>query len=32
MRFERVKGGDKFAFKELIQKLLSGDSDKPLGS
>ncbi|UFX42485.1 histidine phosphatase family protein [Bradyrhizobium sp. 41S5] len=31
LRFERAKGDDKFAFKELFPKLLSGDSDKPLG-
>lgn len=31
LRFDRAKGDDKFAFKELFPKLLSGDSDKPLG-
>lgn len=31
LRFERAKGDDKFAFKELFPKLLSGDSEKPLG-
>ncbi|WP_375780585.1 histidine phosphatase family protein [Bradyrhizobium sp. ma5] len=31
LRFHRAKGEDKFAFKELFPKLLSGDSDKPLG-
>ncbi|MBR0870856.1 histidine phosphatase family protein [Bradyrhizobium tropiciagri] len=30
LRFDRAKGDDKFAFKELYPKLLSGDSDKPL--
>ncbi|QPF87623.1 histidine phosphatase family protein [Bradyrhizobium genosp. L] len=30
LRFDRGKGDDKFAFKELFPKLLSGDSDKPL--
>ncbi|KWV58373.1 histidine phosphatase family protein [Bradyrhizobium macuxiense] len=30
LRFDRAKGDDKFAFKELFPKLLSGDSDKPL--
>ena len=31
LRFDRAKGDDKFSFKELFPKLLSGDSDKPLG-
>ncbi|GCC46003.1 hypothetical protein chiPu_0030246 [Chiloscyllium punctatum] len=31
LRFERAKGDDKFAFKELFPKLLFGDSSKPLG-
>lgn len=30
LRFDRANGDDKFAFKELFPKLLSGDSDKPL--
>ena len=32
LRFDRSKDDNKFAFKELFPKLLSGDSDKPLGS
>jgi len=31
LRFDRAKGDDKFAYKELYPKLLSGDSDTPLG-
>ena len=31
LRFDRAKGDDKFGYKELYPKLLSGDSDTPLG-
>ncbi|WP_426434257.1 histidine phosphatase family protein [Bradyrhizobium genosp. P] len=31
LRFDRAKGDDKFAFRELFPKLLSVDSDTPLG-
>jgi hypothetical protein len=31
LRFDRADGASGFAFRELFPKLLSGDSDKPLG-
>lgn len=31
LRFDRASGKAKFAFRELYPRLLSGDSDKPLG-
>jgi len=31
LRFDRAAGHTKFAFRELYPRLLSGDSDKPLG-
>ena len=32
LRFDRAMGSTKFAFRELYPRLLSGDSDKPLGT